>query len=165
MVSPNHPASEDKAERQHEAIVETISEEEEEAGGRQQIEIPLSGEHVETVLHVSEFYAPDEAAEVKHVVENRTRCRRFRGGPGGRAGKAVPKTGGENGGEDGQDEDVTELLRPGGDSPAESGNERQHTGVEENVQLEKKGEGFSTGEACQMRVLLRRYLALLLPLL
>ena len=47
-------------------------------------------------------------------------------------------------GEDGQDEDVTELLRPGADSPAESGNERQHTGVEENVQLEKKGEGFST---------------------
>ena len=34
--------------RQHEAVVETISEEEEEAGGRQQIEIPLSGEHDET---------------------------------------------------------------------------------------------------------------------
>ena len=152
-------------ERQHEAIVETISEEEEEAGGRQEIEIPLSGEHVEPVLQVSEFHGPDEAAEVKHVVEDRIRCRRFRRGPGGRAGKAVPKTGGEDGGEDGQDEDVTELLRPGADSPAESGNERQHTGVEENVQLEKKGEGFSTGEACQMRVLLRRYLALLLPLL
>ena len=57
------------------------------------------------------------------------------------------------------------MLRPGADSPAESGDERQNTGVEENVQLEKKGEGFSTGEACQMCVLLRRYFALLLPLL
>ncbi len=120
---------------------------------------------METVLQVSEFYAPDEAAEVKHVVEDRTRCRRFRGRPGGRAGKAVPKTGGEDGGENGQDEDITELLRPGGDRPAKSGNERQHTGVEENVQLKKKGEGFSAAEARQMRVLLRRYRALLLPLL
>ena len=57
------------------------------------------------------------------------------------------------------------MLRPSADSPAQSANERQHTGVEENVQLEKKGEGFSTGEACQMGVLLRRYFALLLPLL
>ena len=48
---------------------------------------------------------------------------------------------------------------------AESGNERQHAGVVENVQLEKKGEGVSTGEPCQMSVLLRRYRALLLPLL
>ena len=61
MVSPNHPASAGQSERQHEAIVETISEEEEKAGGRQKIEIPLSGEHVETVLDVSEFYGPDEA--------------------------------------------------------------------------------------------------------
>jgi hypothetical protein len=53
----------------------------------------------------------------------------------------------------------------GADSPAESGNECQHAGVEANVQLEKKGEGISTGEACQMGVLLRRYFALLLPLL
>jgi hypothetical protein len=57
------------------------------------------------------------------------------------------------------------LLRPGADSPAESGNERQHTGIEENVQLKKKGEGFSMGEAHQMRVLLQRYRALLLPVL
>ena len=51
------------------------------------------------------------------------------------------------------------------DRPAESGNKRQHTGIEKNVQLKKKGEGFSTGEARQMRVLLRRYRALLPPLL
>ena len=79
--------------------------------------------------------------------------------------KAVPKTGCEDGRENGQDEDVTELMRPGADGPAESGNERQHAGVEENVQLEKKGKRFSTGEASQMGALLRRYFALLLPLL
>src|ERR1700691_4579442 len=98
-------------------------------------------------------------------VEDGTRRRRFAGRPNGGAGKAVPKTGGEYCGEDGQDEDVSESLRPGADSPAESGNERQHAGVVENVQLEKKGEGVSTGEPCQMSVLLRRYRALLLPLL
>ena len=57
------------------------------------------------------------------------------------------------------------MLRPGADGPAEAGDERQNTGVKENVQLEKKGEGFSTGEACQKCVLLRRYDGLLLPLL
>ena len=82
-----------------------------------------------------------------------------------RAQERVPKTGGEDGGEDGQDEDVPELLGPGADSPAESGNERQHTDVVESVQLKKNGEAVSTGEACQMGVLLRRYRALLLPLL
>jgi len=102
---------------------------------------------------------------IVNTPENRTRCRRFGGGPGGRAGKTVPKTGGEDGGEDGQNEDVTELMRPCADSPSESGNERQHTGVEENVQLEKKEEGFSTGETCQMGMLHRRYFPLLLPLL
>src|ERR1700675_3014819 len=72
-----------QSERQHEAIVETIGEEEEEACGRQEIEIPLPGEQMEAVLQVSEFYAPDEAAEVKHVVEDRIRCRRFGGAPSG----------------------------------------------------------------------------------
>ena len=117
------------------------------------------------VLEVSEFHGPGEAAEVKHIVEYQAGRRSFRRGPGGRAGEAVPKTGGEHCGEDGQDEDVTQLLRPGGDGPAETGDERQNTSVEENVQLEKNGEGFSTGEACQERVLLRRYNAALLPLL
>ena len=120
---------------------------------------------MQPLLEVSELHGPDEAAEVKHVVDNRIRCRRFGVGPGGCAGKAVPKTGGEDGGEDGHDEDITELLRPRADSPAESGYERQNTGVEKNIQLEKKRERFSTGEACQMGVLLLRYFALLLPLL
>ena len=44
-------------ERQHEAVVETIGEEEEEAGGGEQVEIPLSGEQMEAVLDVSEFDA------------------------------------------------------------------------------------------------------------
>ena len=61
--------------------------------------------------------------------------------------------------------DVTQLLRPGADGPAEAGDERQNTSVEENVQLEKKGKGFSTREACQECVLFRRYNAALLPLL
>jgi hypothetical protein len=58
---------------QHKTIVGTISEEEKEAGGRQEIEIPLSREHVEAVLQISEFYAPHQAAEIKHVVEDETR--------------------------------------------------------------------------------------------
>ncbi len=57
------------------------------------------------------------------------------------------------------------MLRPGADGPAEAGNERQNAGVEENVQLEKKGKGFSTREAFQERMLFRRYNAALLPLL
>ena len=61
--------------------------------------------------------------------------------------------------------DVTQLLRPGADGPAEAGDERQNTGVEENVQLKEKGEGFSTREACQECVLFRRNNAALLPLL
>jgi len=48
------------------------------------------------------------------------------------------------------------LLRPDADGPAEAGDEREDTAVEEKVQLEKKGEGFFTGEACQECVLLRR---------
>ena len=86
-------------------------------------------------------------------------------GPGGRAGEAVPTTSGEHCGEDGQDEDVTQLPRPGADGPAEARDERQNTSVEEDVQLEEKGEGFSTGEAHQECVLLWRYDAVLLPLL
>src|SRR5579863_9685349 len=111
-----------QSERQHEAIVETIGEEEEEEGRGQEIEIPLSGKDVETVLQVSEFYAPDEAAEVEDIVEDRSRCSRLRGRPGWRAGKAIPKRGGEHDGEKGKDQYITELLRPGGDSPAKSGN-------------------------------------------
>src|SRR6266853_5621374 len=127
--------------------------------------IPLPRKHVEPLLQISEFYAPDQAAEIKHVVENRARCGRFRGGPGGCARIAVPRTGGEEGGEDGQDDDVTELLRPGGDGPAEPGNECHHPGVKNNVQLEKNRERFAAAETCQMRVLLPRYRALLLPAL
>ncbi len=120
---------------------------------------------METVLNVTELYGPDQAAKIKNVVENRTRCRCFGSGPCRRAGKAVPETSGENGGKDGQYEDVPKLMGPGADGPAESGHERQHSGVEENVQLEKKREGVSTGEARQIGLLLRRYFALLLPLL
>src|ERR1700691_4700765 len=47
-------------ERQHQAVVETIGEEEEEARGRQQIEIPLSGEYVKPVFKVSERHTPGE---------------------------------------------------------------------------------------------------------
>ena len=46
-----------------------------------------------------------------------------------------------------QDEYITELLRPGGDSPAKSGDERQHTCIEEKVELKREGEGFSAREA------------------
>src|SRR3979411_1367348 len=99
------------------------------------------------ILEVSEFHRPNKAAEVKHVVEYQTRRRSFLRGPGGRAGEAVPKTGGEHAGEDSQHQDVTHLLRPGAYGPAEAGDERQNTGVEENVQLEKKGKGFSTRQA------------------
>src|ERR1700747_1072756 len=120
---------------------------------------------MEAVLQVSEFYAPDEAAEIKHVVEDRRRCSRFREGPRRRSGKAIPKTSGEDGGGHGQNEHVPHLFRPGSHRPAESSNKRQHTGIEQNVQLEKKRDGFSAGEVRQKRVLLRRYLALLLPVL
>jgi hypothetical protein len=56
-------------------------------------------------------------------------------------------------------------LRPSADGPAETGDERQNASVEKKVQLEKKGEGFSTGEARQEGMLLRRYGIVLLPLL
>src|SRR6202030_4433459 len=124
-------------ERQYEAIVETISEEEKEGCGQEEIVIPLSGEHVEPVLQVGEFNAPDQATKVKHVVEGRGRCRGFREGPSRRAGKAVPKTGGENGGQHRYYENVTELLRPGCDSPTKACNKRQHTSIEKNIQLKK----------------------------
>src|SRR5260370_12539546 len=149
--SESEPSGErGQSERQHEAIVETIGKEEEEEGRGQEIKIPLSGKDVETVLQVSEFYAPDEAAEVEDIVEDRSRCSRLRGRPGGRAGKAIPKRGGKDDGDNGQDEYITELLRPSGDSPSESGNERQHTRIEEKVQLKREGEGFSAREAPQM---------------
>src|SRR5262249_50961221 len=83
-----------QGERQHEAIVETIRQEEKENRGRQQIEIPLSGKQVQAGLKVRKFDAPDEAAQVKHIVENRIRGRRLRERPSGHAGKAIPKTGG-----------------------------------------------------------------------
>src|SRR4051812_4535897 len=104
-----------QSERQHEAIVKTISQEEKEASSHQQIKIRFSRERVKSVLQVSEFDAPDQAAEVKHIVENWSRCGGFRGGPGVRAGEAVPKTDAENGGENGHHENVTQLLRPCGD--------------------------------------------------
>src|SRR5260370_12068720 len=115
--------------------------------------IPLPRKHVEPLLQISEFYAPDQAAEIKHVVENRARCGRFRGGPGGCARIAVPRTDGEEGGEDGQDDDVTELLRPGGDGPAQPGHERHHTGVKNNVQLKKNRERFPATQTSPIRVL------------
>ncbi len=107
----------------------------------------MSGKDVETVLQVSEFYAPDEAAEVEDIVEDRSRRSRLRSRPGWRAGKAIRKRGGEDDGENGQDEYITELLRPSGDSPAKSANERQHTCIEEKVELKREGEGFSAREA------------------
>src|SRR5690242_10284020 len=118
-----------------------------------------------SAFKVSEFHGPDEAGEIKHVIEYQAGRRNFRGRPGGRTGEAVPNTGGEYCREEGQDEDVTQLLRPGADGPAEAHDERQNTSVEEDVQLEKQGEGFSTGEARQEYVLLWRYNAVLLPLL
>jgi hypothetical protein len=107
----------------------------------------LSGKEVETFLQVSEFYAPDEAAEVEDIVEDRSRCSRLRGRPGRRAGKAIPKRGGKDDGDNGQNDYITELPRPSGDSPAKSGNERQHTCIEEKVELKREGEGFSAKEA------------------
>jgi hypothetical protein len=62
-------------------------------------------------------------------------------------GKSNTKRGGEDAGENGQNEDIPELVRPGGDRPAESGNERQHTCIEEDVELKREGEGFSAREA------------------
>ena len=107
----------------------------------------MSGKNVQALLQVSEFYAPDEAAEVEDIVEDRIRCSRLRGRPSGRAGKAIPKRGGKDDGDNGQDECITELLRPSGDSPAKSGNERQHTCIEEKVELKREGEEFSAREA------------------
>src|SRR5580704_8455539 len=101
------------------------------------------------IFDVSQFHGPSKTAEVKDVVEDQAGRRSFRRGPSGRAGKAIPQAGRENCREDGQDEDVTQLLRPGADGPAEAGDERQNTRVEQNVQLEKEGEGFSTAEARQ----------------
>jgi hypothetical protein len=124
-----------QSEGQHEAIVETIRKEEEEKGRGQEIEIPLSGKDMEVILQVGEFYAPDQAAEVKDIVEDRSRCSRLRSGPGRRAGKAIPKRGSQNKGENGQDEYAAELLRPGGDRPAKAGNERQHACIEEEIEL------------------------------
>src|SRR5258708_22042815 len=81
------PSSErGQRERQHETIVKTIGQEEEDAGGGQQIKIRLSGEHMKPILEVSEFHRPNEAAEVKHVVEYQTGRRSFLMGPGSRAG-------------------------------------------------------------------------------
>ena len=137
--------------------------EEEEEGRGQEIEVPLSGEEVETFLQVSEFHAPDEAAEVEDIVEDRSRCSGLGGRPCRRAGEAIPERGGEDDGEDSQDDYITELLRPSGDSPAKSSNERQDTCVEEKVELKPKGEGFSARETGQMSVLLSRYCTLLLP--
>ena len=108
------------------------------------------------LLDVSEFHGPDEAAEVKHVIEYQAGRRNFRRRPGRRAGEAVPKTGSEHRGEDGQNQDFAELLRPSADGPAEASDEREDASVKEKVQLEKEGERFSPGEACQERVLLRR---------
>jgi hypothetical protein len=124
-----------------------IGKEEEEEGRGQQIKIPLSGEQVETFLQVSKFYAPDEAAEVEDIVEDRSRCSRLHGRPDRRTGKAIPERGGEDNRDNGQHDDITELLRPGGDSPAKSGNERQDTCIEEKVELKREGEGFSAREA------------------
>src|SRR5260370_12219343 len=120
---------------------------------------------MKAILEVSEFHRPNEAAEVKHVVERQTGRRSFLRGPGWRAGEAVPKTGGEHCRENGQHQDVTQLPRPGADGPAEAGDERQNTGVEENVQLEEKGEGVAAREGCEECVLFRRYCAALFPLI
>jgi hypothetical protein len=61
-------------------------------------------------LKVSEFHGPYKAAEVKHVVEGQTGRRSVPRGLGGRAGEAIPKTGSEHCGQDGQHDGVTQLL-------------------------------------------------------
>jgi len=115
-------------------------------------------------FNVSEFQRPCEAAEIKNVIENQAGRRNFCCGPGWPAGEAIPETGGENHGQDGKYEDITQLLRPRAYGQPEAGDERQDTGVEENVQLEKKGERFTAGETGEKGVLLRRDGAALLPL-
>src|SRR5579872_858837 len=116
-------------------------------------------------LDVSQFQGPNETAEIQHVVEDQTRRGSFSRGPGGRAREAVPETCGEHRGKDSQHQDVTQLLRPSAHSPTEAGDERQNACVEQNVQLEKDGKGFSARDACQERTLFRRYNAAFLPLL
>src|SRR5258708_32646616 len=58
-----------QGERQHETVVKTISEEEEETGGGQKIEIRLSGEQGKPILEVSALDRPKEGGQGKHVVE------------------------------------------------------------------------------------------------
>ena len=53
---PKPPGERGQRERQYKAVVEPIGEEEEEAGCRQNIKIPLSGEQMKLVLKVSEFH-------------------------------------------------------------------------------------------------------------
>ncbi len=62
------------------------------------------------LLKVSKLHGPGEAAEVKHVVESQAGWRSFRRGPRRRAGEAVPKTSGQHRRQDGQDQDVSQLL-------------------------------------------------------
>src|ERR1700722_3788508 len=106
---------------------------------------------MKSVLEVSECHGPGKAAEVNHIVEYQAGRRSLRRRPGWRPREAVPKTGGQHCGEDGQNEHITELLRPGTDGPAEAGDERQNTSIEENVELDKKRDRFSTGEPGQER--------------
>src|ERR1700679_2365529 len=103
---------------------------------------------------VTELHRPNKAAKVKYEVEHQTSRRSLQRGPGGRAREAVPKAGGEHYGEDGQQQDVAQLLRPRGDGPAEAGDERQNARVHENVQFEKNGKRLSARKACQQGMLL-----------
>ena len=116
-------------------------------------------------LDVSEFHGPNEASEVKHVIEYQTGRRSFPWGPGGCMGETIPNTGGEHCGKEGYHEDVTQLLRPAADRPAEAADESENTRVKKNIQFEKNGKGLAPRKACQERVLFGRYYAALLPLL
>ena len=154
-----------QSERQHEAIVETISEEEEEAGGRQRDRDPIA-------RRARGNGSPDMRVQcTRRGCRGKARSRRsdsVRAFPRGRTTPARGKSSTRNRrrewprGWSGRATspsccDQVLTVQP---SPA---NERQHAGIEQNIQLKKKGEGFSTAEARQMRVLLRRYRALLFP--
>src|SRR5579862_4593278 len=117
------------------------------------------------LLHVCQLHRPGEAAKVQHVIEYQAGRRSFLRGPGRRTGEAIPNTDGEYGREEGQDEDITQLARPGTDRPTQAADKCQNTGIEENVQLEEKRKRFSTREGGQQSVLFGRQDALLLPLL
>jgi len=65
---PNHPGQTRESQRENEAVVEAISENEKEDGGKKQIEVPVVFEQVESGSSIRVRFE-DEAAKVEHVVE------------------------------------------------------------------------------------------------